>query len=118
MNKQQQKRASIDSNAQTQTNINENLEYNEQQDAFTITNTQETKHTQKKKMSQNINFQFPAPCRFDEKTSSVNNFLSSFDNYSDFNKIIIEEKPTLLMSYLNPKSFNWVNNLPVDTKTN
>ena len=113
-----EKRASIDSYPRTQTGINDNLEYNAQQDAKSIANNKKTKLRQEKTMSQNRSFQFPAPCRFDEKTSSVNHFLASFDNYSDFNKISIEEKPTLLMSYLNPKSFNWVNNLPADTKTN
>ena len=97
-NKQtKEKHASIDSYPRTQTEKND-LDYNAQQDAGTIANNRKTKLGQEKTMSQNRNFQFPAPCRFDEKTSSVNHFLASFDNYSNFNKISIEEKPTLLMS--------------------
>ena len=60
----------------------------------------------------------PKPETFDPENSSFVQFISSFNNYCEWNNIPGDMKPLLFSSYLKTKAFLYYNNLPAETKSN
>jgi len=68
--------------------------------------------------SQRRHFNYPTPTIFAPKSSNADQFVSTFENFADWNDISTEERAQLFQSYLSPKTFEWLNSLPKEIKQN
>ena len=68
--------------------------------------------------SQRRRFNYPTPIIFEPKSSNADQFVSTFENFADWNDISTEERAQLFQSYLSPKTFEWLNSLPKEIKQN
>ena len=68
--------------------------------------------------SQRRHFNYPTPIIFEPKSSNTDQFVSTFENFADWNDISTEERAQLFQLYLSPKTFEWLNSLPKEIKQN
>ena len=48
-------------------------------------------------------FNYPNPVIFDPKSSNADQFVSNFENFANWNNILMEDRAQLFQSYLSPK---------------
>ena len=68
-------------------------------------NKEPVKTSQVYKLGKRKTFNYPTPSIFDPKTSNADQFVSTFNNFSDWNDISMRERAQLFQSYLSPKTF-------------
>jgi len=79
-------------------------------------NKEPLKPSQDYKTGKRKSFNYPTPPIFDPKTSNADQFVSTFNNFAEWNEISMRERAQLFQSYLSPKTFEWLNSLPKEIK--